>query len=184
MLGFWEIFFLSLLKTQQWPPKYILWCTIYQTQCARKWGTVGLLSEALFESIHTLINEQGRIFSGVSCDCGIDIDIKMLHGVLHFISVLPNDLFFRHTGHLEVFHSHILMCAGKSCAFIPPVYKARCLLATIDYQIHKDRIYECWPNGDICSLVYYVPNKSVCQHLSQTIPRCDVLCEGELGKCG
>ncbi|XP_078616485.1 uncharacterized protein LOC144884851 [Branchiostoma floridae x Branchiostoma japonicum] len=46
---------------------------------------------------------------------------------------------FRQTYLLESFQNHILMYASKRFAFIPDVYTARCLLAAIDYNYHKDR---------------------------------------------
>ncbi|XP_066271347.1 uncharacterized protein [Branchiostoma lanceolatum] len=46
---------------------------------------------------------------------------------------------FRLTSHLESFQNHILMYASKRFAFSPDVYGARCLLAAIDYNRHKDR---------------------------------------------
>ncbi|KAJ8046721.1 hypothetical protein HOLleu_05492 [Holothuria leucospilota] len=46
---------------------------------------------------------------------------------------------FRHTGRLENFQSHILAYASKRFSYSYPSYKARNLLAAIDYQKHKDR---------------------------------------------
>ncbi|KAJ8026489.1 hypothetical protein HOLleu_31320 [Holothuria leucospilota] len=46
---------------------------------------------------------------------------------------------FRHTGLLENFQSHILAYAAKRFAYSYPSYKARNLLAAIDFQKHKDR---------------------------------------------
>ncbi|XP_019642687.1 PREDICTED: uncharacterized protein LOC109483971 [Branchiostoma belcheri] len=46
---------------------------------------------------------------------------------------------FRVTSELESFQNHILMYASKRFPFSPEVYNARCLLAAIDYNRHKDR---------------------------------------------
>ncbi|KAJ8017607.1 hypothetical protein HOLleu_44868 [Holothuria leucospilota] len=46
---------------------------------------------------------------------------------------------FRHTGMLENFQSHILAYASKRFAYSYPAYKARNLLAAIDFQKHKER---------------------------------------------
>ncbi|KAI8509538.1 hypothetical protein Bbelb_133860 [Branchiostoma belcheri] len=46
---------------------------------------------------------------------------------------------FRTTSDLESFQNHILMYASKRYAFSPPVYEARCQLAALDYNEHKDR---------------------------------------------
>ncbi|XP_011682455.2 uncharacterized protein LOC105446831 [Strongylocentrotus purpuratus] len=46
---------------------------------------------------------------------------------------------FRHTGTLESLHNHILMYASKRYSFEYPAYRARNLLAVIDYMAHKDR---------------------------------------------
>ncbi|XP_078679335.1 uncharacterized protein LOC144914988 [Branchiostoma floridae x Branchiostoma belcheri] len=46
---------------------------------------------------------------------------------------------FRTTSDLESFQNHILMYASKRHAYSPPVYRARCQLAAIDYNAHKDR---------------------------------------------
>lgn len=46
---------------------------------------------------------------------------------------------FHRTSDLEIFHSHILMCAGKCFAFSTPVYEARTLLAALDYNHHNTR---------------------------------------------
>ncbi|KAI8519210.1 hypothetical protein Bbelb_024670 [Branchiostoma belcheri] len=46
---------------------------------------------------------------------------------------------FRTTSDLESFQNHILMYAFKRYAFSPPVYEARCQLAALDYNEHKDR---------------------------------------------
>ncbi|KAI8495287.1 hypothetical protein Bbelb_272730 [Branchiostoma belcheri] len=43
------------------------------------------------------------------------------------------------TSDLESFQNHILMYASKRYAFSPPVYEARCQLAALDYNEHKDR---------------------------------------------
>ena len=46
---------------------------------------------------------------------------------------------FRSTAELENFQNHILMYAAKRFSFIPPVYRARNLLAALDYNEHIDR---------------------------------------------
>ncbi|KAI8502456.1 hypothetical protein Bbelb_200440 [Branchiostoma belcheri] len=46
---------------------------------------------------------------------------------------------FRTTSDLESFQNHLLMYASKRYAFSPPVYEARCQLAALDYNEHKDR---------------------------------------------
>jgi hypothetical protein len=48
-------------------------------------------------------------------------------------------LFFRSTAELEAFNNLILMYAGKRFSYIPPVYRARCLLAAIDHNYHLER---------------------------------------------
>lgn len=47
--------------------------------------------------------------------------------------------FFRSTAELENFQNHILMYAAKRFSFTPPVYRARNLLAALDYNEHIDR---------------------------------------------
>ncbi|CAH1243083.1 Hypp7037 [Branchiostoma lanceolatum] len=46
---------------------------------------------------------------------------------------------FRTTSDLESFQNHILMYCSKRHSFSPPVYKARCQLAALDYNHHRDR---------------------------------------------
>ncbi|XP_049925640.1 uncharacterized protein LOC126405767 [Epinephelus moara] len=50
-------------------------------------------------------------------------------------------LTFRSTADLEAFQSHILMYTSKRYAFSPPVYKARVLLAALDYDFHLQRAF-------------------------------------------
>ena len=48
----------------------------------------------------------------------------------------PNIISFRSTAELENFQNHILMYASKRFAYSPPVYRARNLLAALDYNEH------------------------------------------------
>ncbi|XP_078671186.1 uncharacterized protein LOC144911212 [Branchiostoma floridae x Branchiostoma belcheri] len=56
-----------------------------------------------------------------------------------FLKTASKYLRFRTTSDLESFQNHILMYASKRHAYSPPVYRARCQLAAIDYNAHKDR---------------------------------------------
>ncbi|XP_071482700.1 uncharacterized protein [Diadema antillarum] len=56
-----------------------------------------------------------------------------------FINTLVKFVNFRHTGELESLHNHILMYCAKRYSFGYAAYRARNLLAMIDYQEHKDR---------------------------------------------
>ncbi|XP_066305016.1 uncharacterized protein [Branchiostoma lanceolatum] len=56
---------------------------------------------------------------------------------------------FRTTSDLESFQNHVLMYASKRYAFSPPVYEARCKLAALDYNEHKDRAVWVTKDGDI-----------------------------------
>lgn len=47
--------------------------------------------------------------------------------------------FFRSTAELEGFNNLILMYAGKRFSYVPPVYKARNLVAAIDHNSHLFR---------------------------------------------
>jgi hypothetical protein len=47
--------------------------------------------------------------------------------------------FFRSTAELEGFNNLILMYAGKRFSYIPPVYRARNLIAAIDHNSHLER---------------------------------------------
>ena len=46
---------------------------------------------------------------------------------------------FRSTAELESFHYHMLMYSSKRFAYTPPVYRARSLLAALDYNENVDR---------------------------------------------
>ncbi|XP_071489552.1 uncharacterized protein, partial [Diadema antillarum] len=56
-----------------------------------------------------------------------------------FIEKLSYYSNFRHTSTWESFHNHILMYASKRYSFDYQAYRARNLLAVIDYMAHKDR---------------------------------------------
>ncbi|XP_072172010.1 LOW QUALITY PROTEIN: uncharacterized protein [Diadema setosum] len=62
----------------------------------------------------------------------IVLDKRFLKTLAHFVN-------FRHTGELEALHNHILMYCGKRFAFGYRAYRARNILAIIDYSKHKDR---------------------------------------------
>lgn len=47
--------------------------------------------------------------------------------------------FCRSTAELESFHNHLLMYSSKRYAYSPPVYRARNLLAALDYNENVDR---------------------------------------------
>ena len=51
----------------------------------------------------------------------------------------PNIISFRSTAELENFQNHILMYTSKRFAYSPPVYRARNLLAALDYNEHISR---------------------------------------------
>jgi hypothetical protein len=44
----------------------------------------------------------------------------------------------RSTSNLEIFNNHILMYASKRISYSPPVYRARNLLAALDYNHSGD----------------------------------------------
>ncbi|XP_063956776.1 uncharacterized protein LOC129269419 isoform X1 [Lytechinus pictus] len=69
------------------------------------------------------------------------MDKKFLNTLVKFVN-------FRHTGELEVLHNHILMYCSKRYSFGYAAYRARNLLAMIDYQEHKDRPLAVKENGD------------------------------------
>ena len=46
---------------------------------------------------------------------------------------------FRSTAVIENFNDCLLMYCSKRFSYQYPAYKARCLLAAIDYSYHKDR---------------------------------------------
>lgn len=48
-------------------------------------------------------------------------------------------MYSRSTAELENFQNHILMYAAKRFAYSPPVYRARNLLAALDYNEHIER---------------------------------------------
>ncbi|XP_030837617.1 uncharacterized protein LOC105441958 isoform X2 [Strongylocentrotus purpuratus] len=56
-----------------------------------------------------------------------------------FLNTLVKFINFRHTGELESLHSHILMYCSKRFSFGYQAYRARNMLAMIDYSKHKDR---------------------------------------------
>lgn len=60
------------------------------------------------------------------------LDSGLLHSFKHYTK-------FRHTGELENFHDSLLMYCAKRFAYSYPLYKARNMLAALDYQHHKDR---------------------------------------------
>ncbi|XP_011664933.1 uncharacterized protein LOC100889187 isoform X2 [Strongylocentrotus purpuratus] len=59
-------------------------------------------------------------------------DKRFINNFHHYIN-------FRHTSMLESLHNHILMYASKRFSFQYPAYRARNLLAVIDFMAHKDR---------------------------------------------
>ncbi|XP_033728705.1 uncharacterized protein LOC117317856 [Pecten maximus] len=56
-----------------------------------------------------------------------------------FLNKIHYFLNFRSTAELENYHQLILMYAAKRFAYTPPVYKARTILAALDYNFHIDR---------------------------------------------
>ncbi|XP_035671511.1 uncharacterized protein LOC118412627 [Branchiostoma floridae] len=67
---------------------------------------------------------------------------KRLKSIIYnkrWLKTVTKYLRFRTTSDLESFQNHILMYASKRHSFTPPVYKARCQLAALDYNAHKDR---------------------------------------------
>ncbi|PIK38600.1 hypothetical protein BSL78_24563 [Apostichopus japonicus] len=62
----------------------------------------------------------------------IVLDMNLIRNIKYYTK-------FRHTSALENFQSHVLVYAAKRFAYGPPSYKARNLLAGIDYQHHKGR---------------------------------------------
>ncbi|XP_070564273.1 uncharacterized protein [Ptychodera flava] len=59
-------------------------------------------------------------------------DKRLMRNITYFIN-------FRHTGFLESFHSHLLMYAPKRHSYSYVGYKARILLAAIDFNQHASR---------------------------------------------
>ncbi|XP_053383459.1 uncharacterized protein LOC123541393 [Mercenaria mercenaria] len=57
----------------------------------------------------------------------------------NYVRIRIVHLFFIHTGELETFHEAILMYCAKRYAYTYPIYKARNMLAALDYQHQKDR---------------------------------------------
>eukprot|EP00057_Strongylocentrotus_purpuratus_P021998 XP_011676472.1 PREDICTED: uncharacterized protein LOC105444208 [Strongylocentrotus purpuratus] len=62
----------------------------------------------------------------------IVLDKRLLNTLVKFVN-------FRHTGELESLHSHILMYCSKRFSFGYRAYRARNMLAMLDYNLHKDR---------------------------------------------
>nr|XP_054756629.1 uncharacterized protein LOC129262527 isoform X1 [Lytechinus pictus] len=64
-----------------------------------------------------------------------------------FLTNLGHYVNYRHTSMLESLHNHILMYASKRFSFRYPGYRARNLLAVIDFMSHKDRPYQTNADG-------------------------------------
>ncbi|CAM4558290.1 unnamed protein product [Lepidochelys olivacea] len=64
--------------------------------------------------------------------CRIILDKKFLRNIPYFLQ-------FRSTFDLEQFQQHVHMYAPKSFEYSYPVYRARCFLAAIDYNMHLNR---------------------------------------------
>lgn len=62
----------------------------------------------------------------------IVMDKRLLNNVPYYLN-------FRSTAELENFQNHILMYAAKRYSYTPPVYRARNLLAALDYNQHAGR---------------------------------------------
>ncbi|XP_022339797.1 uncharacterized protein LOC111134747 [Crassostrea virginica] len=60
------------------------------------------------------------------------LDKRLLHNIPYYLN-------FRSTAELESFHNHLLMYSSKRYAYTPPVYRARCILAALDYNENVDR---------------------------------------------
>ncbi|XP_072167444.1 uncharacterized protein [Diadema setosum] len=63
---------------------------------------------------------------------GVCYEKKLLDNMKYYVN-------FRHTSILESLHNHILMYASKRFSFQYPAYRARNLLAVLDYMFHKER---------------------------------------------
>ncbi|XP_033746147.1 uncharacterized protein LOC117336383 [Pecten maximus] len=59
------------------------------------------------------------------------------------------DITLRSTAELENYHQLILMYAAKRFAYTPPVYKARTILAALDYNFHIDRETKTNADGSV-----------------------------------
>uniref|UniRef100_A0A8D0L586 Uncharacterized protein n=1 Tax=Sphenodon punctatus TaxID=8508 RepID=A0A8D0L586_SPHPU len=64
--------------------------------------------------------------------CKIILDKKFLRNIPYFLR-------FRSTFDLEQFQQHVHMYASKRFEYTYPVYRARCYLAAIDYNMHLNR---------------------------------------------
>ncbi|XP_006137905.1 uncharacterized protein LOC102457766 isoform X2 [Pelodiscus sinensis] len=64
--------------------------------------------------------------------CRIILDKKFLRNIPYFLQ-------FRSTFDLEQFQQHVHMYATKRFEYTYPVYRARCFLAAIDYNMHLNR---------------------------------------------
>uniref|UniRef100_A0A8C3I818 Uncharacterized protein n=1 Tax=Chrysemys picta bellii TaxID=8478 RepID=A0A8C3I818_CHRPI len=64
--------------------------------------------------------------------CRIILDKKFLRNIPYFLQ-------FRSTFDLEQFQQHVHMYAPKRFEYTYPVYRARCFLAAIDYNMHLNR---------------------------------------------
>nr|XP_034315406.1 LOW QUALITY PROTEIN: uncharacterized protein LOC105340464 [Crassostrea gigas] len=62
----------------------------------------------------------------------IVLDKRFLNNIHYYLN-------FRSTAELESFHNHLLMYSSKRYAYSPPVYRARNLLAALDYNENVDR---------------------------------------------
>lgn len=65
----------------------------------------------------------------------------ILHVIIIVFTVYWLNFFFfllRSTSNLEIFNNHILMYASKRISYSPPVYRARNILAALDYNLSVD----------------------------------------------
>lgn len=61
----------------------------------------------------------------------IVLDKRFLNNIHYYLN-------FRSTSNLEIFNNHILMYASKRISYSPPVYRARNILAALDYNLSVD----------------------------------------------
>uniref|UniRef100_A0A8W8M4P9 Uncharacterized protein n=1 Tax=Magallana gigas TaxID=29159 RepID=A0A8W8M4P9_MAGGI len=62
----------------------------------------------------------------------IVLDKRFLHNIPYYLN-------FRSTAELESYHNHMLMYSSKRYAYTPPVYRARSILAALDYNENVNR---------------------------------------------
>ena len=90
------------------------------------------LDKRFLNNVHYYLNFR------YTCKCMQNWTV-FLSSMIFCFSILNIILFcLRSTANLEIFNNHILMYASKRIAYSPPVYRARNILAALDYNYSVD----------------------------------------------